>query len=172
LSRAMAGEGTIEDVGALTWMILRHVLPSDSMAVFLADEHGVTLGAQFSAGMHADKLRAQRQATGKGIAGWTFEQMTPSVNIDPTPDFGSAGPAPGLRSSLAIPLVDDEWLVGVLVLYRRAANAYNEADVRLLELLAPRLASAVLDSAPAEHRAAPAKSEPAKHAALKLVKRG
>jgi GAF domain len=169
LSKAMAGEATIEDVGALAWMILREVIPSESMAIFLGDEHGATLGVHYAAGMHADKLRAQRQAAGFGIAGWVFEQIKPAINIDPTPDFVPA-PDHALRSSLAIPLIDDDWLVGVLVLYRKAANAYDAADLRLLELLAPRLASSVLDSAPADPRPAPPLAEtPAP--TLRLVKR-
>jgi GAF domain len=167
LSKALAGEATIEDVGALAWIVLRQVIPSDSMAVFVADEHATMLAAHFAAGLHAETLRTQRQTVGAGIAGWTFEALEPAFNIDPTPDFANA-PEPALHSSLAIALVDDDWVVGVIVLYRKAANAFTDADLRLLELFAPRLASAVLDSRPAEPPQAASLPQPSH---LKLVTR-
>ena len=39
LARAVSGEATIGDVGALTWMMLRQVIPCVSMGIFLHDEN-------------------------------------------------------------------------------------------------------------------------------------
>ena len=38
LARAVAGNASIADVGALAWMTLRSVLPATSMAIFVEDE--------------------------------------------------------------------------------------------------------------------------------------
>ena len=38
LSRALAGDAKLCDVGALLWMLLRQIVPGDAMALFLPDE--------------------------------------------------------------------------------------------------------------------------------------
>ena len=57
---------------------------------------------------------------------------------------------PALRSCLAVPLIEGESLVAVLALYRERPGSFSDDDLRLLELLAPRLASSLLE--PADRR--------------------
>jgi GAF domain-containing protein len=163
LARAFSGSGTIEDAGALAWIVLRQVVPSDAMAIFLPDGEIDGVRAQFAVGLHAEKLRALCQPAGTGVAGWVFAELEPLVNAEAAHDFESPAESP-LRWSIAVPLIDADALAGVLVLYRGFGHAYSEADVRLLELLAPRLASAVLDSAPADY--APPVPKPAPSATV------
>src|SRR5439155_3313937 len=146
LSRAMSGDATIIDVGSLMWMIVRQVLPCESMAIFLVDEQHDEVAVRFAAGAHAHVLRNVTRPTGTGIAGWVAVNAKPAVNADAGLDLGlrAVELSPPLRSCLAVPLMDSEALVAVLALYGDKPGAFSEDDVRLVALLAPRLASALI----------------------------
>jgi putative nucleotidyltransferase with HDIG domain len=151
LSRALSGEARVADVGALLWTILRQVLPSETLAIFLPDPESDDIAIRFAAGTHAPALRGLKRAIGSGIAGWVAVNLRPAVNAEPSLDLGiRAETSPGLRACLAIPLVESETLVAVLALYRSQADAFSEDDVRLVELLAPRLAASLAAALTAE----------------------
>jgi putative nucleotidyltransferase with HDIG domain len=166
LSRAVSGGARIADVGALMWMVIRQVLPCETMAVFLPDERKDHVAVRYAAGGHAAAVRGVSRDTGTGVAGWVAVNRRPAVNADPALDLGPG--APLLRSCLAMPLVDGEALIAVLALYRDKAAAFSEDDVRLIELLAPRLASSLAEAVKTEEVG----SHPAATMApLKLVRR-
>jgi putative nucleotidyltransferase with HDIG domain len=170
LSRAVGGGARVADVGALMWMVVRQVLPCDAMAIFLPDERTDHVTVRYAAGAQAAALRAVSRATGTGVAGWVAVNRRPALNADPSLDLGvgSSGAAPALGSCLAIPLVEGNALIAVLALYREAAAAFSEDNVRLVELLAPRLASSLVEAVKAEAGV----SQPASAVApLKLIKR-
>ena len=156
LSRAIAGEARMADVGALLWTILRQILPCETMAVFAPDVASDELVARFAAGEHTDIIRGLRRDTSAGVVGWAGVNRRLAVNADPSLDLGvrTENLTPALRSCCAIPLVEGEGLVAVLSLYRTAANGFSDDDVRLLELLAPRLATSLRSAAAAGDRQA------------------
>jgi len=164
LSRAVSGAARVADVGALMWMVVRQVLPCEAMAVFLPDERTDHVTVRYAAGGHAPLLRSISRASGTGVAGWVAVNRKPAVNSDPAMDLGLAGAAagPGLRSCLAMPLIDNDALVAVLALYRGQRDGFSDDDVRLIELMAPRLASSLVEAISAERANAPS---------LKLVKK-
>jgi GAF domain-containing protein len=90
-------------------------------------------------------------------------------NGDPSIDLGACAsdPVRPLRSCVAMPLMDGETLVAVLGLYCEAATAFSEDHLRLLELLAPRVASALSGAATATDEGLVA---PPASSFLKLVK--
>jgi putative nucleotidyltransferase with HDIG domain len=153
LSRTLTGEARVADVGALLWTILRQVLPCDTMAIFVPDLEHDEVAVRYAAGTHAAALRGLRRETGQGIAGWCAVNLKPAVNAEPLLDLGPRagyqGDAP--RSCLALPLVQRESLVAVLSLYRGEPNGFSDDNLRLLELLAPRLAASLDTALDAEH---------------------
>ena len=161
LSRAVSGEARIADVGALMWMVVRQVMPCDAMAIFLPDERTDRVTVRYAAGLHSQVLRGISRATGTGIAGWVAVNRKAALNADPALDIGTGGPEIPLRACLAMPLVDADGLLAVLALYREGREAFSEDDVRLVELLSPRLASSLVEAVRQEKANAPA---------LKLVK--
>ena len=170
LSRAVSGGARVADVGALMWMVVRQVLPCDTMAIFLPDERKDHVTVRYAAGAHAPAVRAVSRASGTGVAGWVAVNRRPALNADPALDLGAAASAlaPGLRSALAIPLVEGNTLVAVLALYREGAGAFSDDDVRLVELLAPRLASSLAEAVTFEESS----SQPASvNAPLRFVRR-
>jgi putative nucleotidyltransferase with HDIG domain len=155
LSRAVSGGARLADVGALMWMVVRQVLPCEAMAVFLQDERTDHVTVRYAAGAHAAALRLISRVRGTGVAGWVAVNLKPALNADPALDLGpqTALLAPALRSCLAAPLVEGNSLIAVLAVYREAASAFSEDDARLLELLAPRLASSLAEAVRTEQRA-------------------
>ena len=171
LSRALTGDARVADVGALLWTVLRPVLPCETMAIFMPDEEADEIAIHYAAGAHAAGLRGIRRSRGAGIAGWVAVNLRAAVNADPALDLGyrAADAVPPLRSCLAVPLVEGEALVAVLALYRTERGAFSDDQVRLVELLAPRLATALATAIMAEEILDQPVTAPA---TLTLVRRG
>jgi len=151
LSRALAGDAQLCDVGALLWMLLRQIVPSDGMAIFLPDEAQDHVVIRYAAGVHAAALRGVTRPTAMGIAGWAAVNRRSVLNGEPGLDLGfRADSAPALRSCIVVPLVESDALVAVLALYSTNTFGFTEAHLRLLEVLAPRLANALIDAAIAD----------------------
>ena len=143
LSRALNGGAGVADVGALLSTILRQVLPCDAMAILVPDPASDDVVVRYAIGLYAARLRSIRCPSGSGISGWVAATGKPAVNADPAFDFGygARDALPGLRSCLAIPLATNGALAGVLTLYRAESNAFSDDHVRLLELVAARVAA-------------------------------
>jgi putative nucleotidyltransferase with HDIG domain len=151
LSRALAGDAKLCDVGALLWMLLRQIVPSDAMALFLPDEQQDHVVIRYTAGLHASALRGVKRPTAMGIAGWAAVNRRSVLNAEPALDLGlRAEAAPALRSCIVTPLVESDALVAVLALYSKNAAGFTEDHLRLLEVLGPRLAFALVDAAIAD----------------------
>ncbi|HYT66758.1 MAG TPA: HD domain-containing phosphohydrolase [Vicinamibacterales bacterium] len=169
LSRALTGEARVADVGALLWTVLRQVLPCDTMAIFVPDVETDEVTMRYAAGIHAGAMRGLRRATGEGIAGWCAVNLRPAVNADPSLDLGlRATEFAPLRSCLAVPLIDGEDLVAVLSLHRSQRDGFSEDDVRLVELLAPRVAASFAAAVEGEENIE--QPAPLARQVLKLVK--
>jgi putative nucleotidyltransferase with HDIG domain len=171
LSRALAGDAQLCDVGALLWMLLRQIVPGDAMALFLPDEQHDHVVVRYAAGLHAAALRGVARPTAAGIAGWAAVNRRPVLNAEPALDLGfRAESTPALRSCLVVPLVESDALVAVLALYSKQAVGFTDDHLRLLEVLAPRLAFALVDAAIADEDSQLSQTQsPVPPRSLKLV---
>jgi putative nucleotidyltransferase with HDIG domain len=174
LARAVSGEATIADVGALTWMMLRQVVPCTSMAIFLYEDAVDAVTVQYAGGAHAATLRNTRLTLGAGVAGWSAANRRFVLNADPAMDLGPtvASLSPPLRSSLTVPLLRDNSVVAVLSLYGSSSEAFTDDHARLLSLLAPSLATSIA-ALPKSETWGQAAAEPRRPAVgeLRLLKR-
>jgi putative nucleotidyltransferase with HDIG domain len=145
LARAVSGEAGVADVGALTWMMLRQVVPAVSMSLYIYDDARDVVSVQYAAGAHAVALRGAQMSLGSGVAGWAAAHRRFVLNADPAIDLGPllAGALPALRASLTMPLVHEGALIGVLSLYGSVENAFSDDHARLLTLLSPSLATSI-----------------------------
>jgi putative nucleotidyltransferase with HDIG domain len=173
LARAMSGEATVSDLGALLWMMLRQIVPCHACCLFLPDGRDGLI-AQYAAGDGAAEMRGLRRTIGTGIAGWTAAAHRSALNADPALDFGEGISRCGLVASLTVPLLHQGTLVGVLAVY--ASAPFSDDDERLLALLLPRLALAVA-SLPAnrEHPSLTSRTDPVRPKAvseLRMVRGG
>jgi putative nucleotidyltransferase with HDIG domain len=158
LARAVAGNASLADVGALAWMTLRSVLPAISMALFVDDERQDLLTVAYAAGAHVSTLRRLEKARGGGIAGWVAVNRRGVLNADAALDLGLAAHSlePPLRSSVTVPLIHDGRIAGVLSCYAAVPAGFTEDHLRLLELLAASLGSAIASVDRADAAALPA----------------
>ena len=145
LSRALAGHATAADVGALFWMMLKPVLPCTSMGLFLPNEATDTVVGRYAAGTHAGLIRGLTTTPGDGIVGWVAANRRPAINAEPAVDFGLGvlQMDPPLASSIAVPLMHEGQLLAVLSVYSGTRQGFTEDHARLLELMAPQLASSL-----------------------------
>ena len=145
LAKAVSGQASTADVGALSWMMLKQMLPCCSMGLFVPDEQNDTIVGCFAAGPHATLIRGLCAMPGDGVVGWVAAHCRPAVNAEPALDFGAGASSlePPLQSSLAVPLVHDGALVAVLAVYASKKNAFSEDHMRLLDLLSPKLAASL-----------------------------
>jgi GAF domain-containing protein len=147
LMRALGGNAQLADIGSLVWVLIRQIVPCDAMAFFLPDDTHDHVVARFSAGAHAHALRGVTRPTGTGMAGWVAVHRVPIVNGEPILDLGfRAESSPTLRSTIAVPLVESDALIAVLTLYSKELLAFSDDHLRILELLAPKLAASMVDA--------------------------
>jgi GAF domain-containing protein len=172
LERAVSGEATIGDVGALAWLALRAAVPCTSLAVFLHEPASAALVAGFASGAHTAFLHQRRVTGTSGPVGSAAARRQIVLNGDPARDFGAgcASLDPPIASCAAAPLVYDGALLGVLAVYATTAGAFTGHNQRLLDLLAPSLAtslSAVVETPPS---VPPAPAPRARPTHLRLVR--
>src|SRR5262249_25548513 len=170
LTRALGGTAQLADGGSLLWALIRHVVPCDAMALFLPDESHEHVVIRYAAGAHAHALRGVTRPTPQGVAAWVAVHQTTVLNAEPILDLGfRATSHPALRSSLVTPLADSDAVVAVLALYSKELLSFTDDHVRVIELLAPRLAASMVDAVIADEDSLyPSVSR--KVASLKLVK--
>jgi GAF domain-containing protein len=144
----LPGDGVpLDDVGSMLWVILRQMVPCDTMALFTLNRAGTHTAARYSAGARVDLLDRLIRPVTSGIVGWAAVNRRSVLNAEPTFDLGSrANRAPALRSSIVVPLIDNGHLLAVLALYSKDREAFTGAQVTLLELLGPRLLLSLADT--------------------------
>jgi GAF domain-containing protein len=95
------------------------------------------------------------------------------LNGDPAIDLGPGvlSLSPPLRSSLTIPLVQDNSLVAVVSLYASILEGFTADHARLLTLLAPSLATSIASLGRTSSRAPAAEPRRLASGELRLLKR-
>ncbi len=147
LTRALGGTAQLADIGSLLWVLIRQIVPCDAMALFLPDESHDHVVVRYAAGAHAHALRGVTRPTSQGVAGWVAVHRASLLNAEPILDLGfRATSTPALRSSLVAPLIDSDAVIAVLALYSKDLLAFSDDHSRVIDLLAPRLAAAMVDA--------------------------
>jgi GGDEF domain-containing protein len=97
---------------------------------------------------------------GQGVSGWVAANRRTIVNSDPALDFGDIAPEAmrHLKSCLSAPIVSTTSTLGVITLYSRTVDAFDDADRACVELFAGQLAKISNDSD--EFRAALSPDQP------------
>jgi GAF domain-containing protein len=166
LTRALGGTAQPADVGSLLWALPRQIVPCDAMALFLPDEATIIV-VRFAA---KSTPRARDDAANAEAWPDGSRSIATVLNAEPILDLGfRATSNPALRSSLVTPLVDSDAVIAVLALYSKELLGFNDDHVRVIELLAPRLAGSMIDAVIADEDSLyPAM--PRKVASLRLLK--
>jgi putative nucleotidyltransferase with HDIG domain len=145
LARAAAGEACVADVLALGSSLLADVMPGSTGAWFLPDAAYDRLVVASAFGPAAAALRATSVPVGERLTGWVAARRQPIINSDATLDLGTNVNAvsPPLSRCISVPLLVGDTLVAVLTLYTAAADGFTADHGRLVQIVAPHLASAI-----------------------------
>ena len=137
LARVVSGKPSTADLASLIWSHVRHVVPNASCAFFVSDPASDSVRVRFVAGDAASMLQGLEMKIGERLTGWVAEHQQPMVNSEARLDLGAEAALYRLNYCLALPLVADGQLVGVLSLY--AADAFKEDQAQTLQFVMPHL---------------------------------
>lgn len=145
----MGSDESYRELLQATVEVARAIFKAKASSVFLLDEETDELVFEAVAGEGADTLVGQRFPSSTGVAGWVLVTGEPLVVDDLTTDTRfsreaaeSTGYVP--RGLMAVPLLADEAVLGVLeVLDRPQNSAFSLAEMNLLGLFANQAAIAL-----------------------------
>jgi diguanylate cyclase (GGDEF)-like protein/putative nucleotidyltransferase with HDIG domain len=122
--------------------VLRARIPCESLVFFI--RHANSLNAEFALGWSSVQLSSLEIPLGDGLTGWVAQNLQPVVNGNPAVDPGFlCDPRAPLNAVLSVPLNGPQGLVGVLALYRTKKDSFSRADLQLVTVAAPNIATAL-----------------------------
>ncbi len=136
----------MSDVLALGSSLLADVVPGATGAWYPAGRALTTvLVAVDTFGPAAQVLRGANVALGERLTGWVAANRQPIINSDAALDLDTRVNEinPPLSRCISVPLVAGEALVAVLTLYTAAPDGFTADHGRLIQIVAPHLASAL-----------------------------
>lgn len=136
---------------------MRRGLAADAVALLLTDEAEGELIARAASGLSEEITLGLGIRSGEGMAGQVMAQRQPLI-VDDLSLIAVVSPVlrdSGLRSVVAVPLLSDGRVLGVVYAGSRLLARFAPADALVLELIANRLAGAIrrVQSFEAEHAA-------------------
>jgi sigma-B regulation protein RsbU (phosphoserine phosphatase) len=121
---------------------VRKLIHYDAFGIFLLDPATGTLKTRFSA-RYKQRVEIENIPPGMGITGAAVETKEPVRVADTAVDSRYIASHPNVRSELAVPLMVQDRVVGVLNVESEKINFFTDDHQSLLTLLAPQIASSV-----------------------------
>jgi sigma-B regulation protein RsbU (phosphoserine phosphatase) len=122
--------------------IVRSLISYDAFSILLLDAEQKVLRHRFSA-RYDQRVNLDNIPIGKGITGASAESREPIRVVDTLVDPRYIASHPDIRSELAVPLIVQDRVVGVMDVESERMGYFTEDHTRLLGLLAPQIASSV-----------------------------
>ena len=138
LARIVSGRPTATDVASMIWAHVRHVVPDASCAFFLPEPDRDVVTVRFAAGEASAALQGLEIPVGDRLTGWVAGHRQPIVNSEAQLDLGGEAAFVGVRFCMALPLVHEGQVAGVLSLYSAAPFAEEQSET--LQSVLPHLA--------------------------------
>src|SRR5436309_7954342 len=135
----------VEDLLAALLERVQSLLEVDTVAVLLLDAPAEQLVATAARGIEAEVRQGVRIPLGQGFAGRVAAEKKPVIlpQINHTTVLNPILWEHGIRSLLGVPLLATGSVIGVLHVGTLGARQFTADDVRLLEIVADRVASAI-----------------------------
>ncbi len=121
---------------------IRALIPYHAFSVFLVDNERNVLNNRFSV-RYDQRVKIENIPLGKGITGAAVDSREPVRVLDTAADPRYIASHPGIRSELAVPLIVQDRVVGVLDVESERIGFFTEDHQRTLSLLAQQIASTV-----------------------------
>lgn len=142
LSREFSSILNLDELLTRIASAIRALLPYDAFAVFLVDTANGVLRNHFSVRFD-QRVYIDNIPLGKGLTGAAAESREPVLVRDTNTDPRYIASHPGIRSELAVPLIVQDRVVGVLDVESERVGSFNEDHQRTLVMLAQQIASSV-----------------------------
>ena len=137
LARVVSGRPSSADLASLIWSHVHHVVPNASCAFFVNDHASDAVKVAFVAGDAASLLQGLEIKVGERLTGWVAENQQPIINSDAKLDLGSEASLYKLNYCVALPLMAEGHVAGVLSLY--STESFKEEQSRTLQFVMPHL---------------------------------
>ena len=121
---------------------VRALIHYDAFSILLVDRERQVLRHRFSV-RYDQRVDLDNIPLGKGITGAAAESRQPVRVVNTLQDPRYVAFHPEIRSELAVPLIVQDCVVGVLNLESERIGSFTEEHQRTLSLLAPQVASSV-----------------------------
>jgi GAF domain-containing protein len=135
----------VEDLLAELLERLRGLFEVDTAAVLLLDASSRDLIATAASGIEAEVHQGVHIPVGEGFAGRIAADKKPVIleQVDHTTVVNPILRARGIRALLGVPLLSSGRVIGILHVGTLGARRFTHQDVKLLEVVADRIASAI-----------------------------
>lgn len=145
VSRTVSQTIELDRVLELVFDTLRHEVPFDAAGIFLTRDDGRTLDLAAQRGYSSpDAIRVV--PGGQGIIG-RVQRLLHGALIDDVREHSDYFEArPTTRSEMAVPIVSAGRCIGVVNLESDRAHAYDERSLRIAEMIAAQVASAIANA--------------------------
>jgi CheY-like chemotaxis protein len=124
----------------------KEILKYDTIEIRILSQHESGLLEPLLALGMADaavKRRLYAKQEGNGITGWVAYHAKSYLMEDPTEDIFYIEGIPGAQSSITVPLLYHGKVIGTFNVESKQRNAFNESDLRRLEVYASDVAYAI-----------------------------
>jgi phosphoserine phosphatase RsbU/P len=121
---------------------MRTLINYDAFSILLVDQQQKLLRHRLSV-RHDRRVKIDHVPLGKGITGAAAELRAPVRVNDTTSDPRYIASHPDIRSEVAVPLIMQDRVVGVMDLESDRMGYFTEEHVRTLALLAPQIATSL-----------------------------
>jgi GAF domain-containing protein len=117
-------------------------VPACTFVLYAFDQSCDSIAAVYVEGDEAQRFRGLDMLLGERVSGWVAATRQPILNSDARLDLDEpAREQSVLRSALAVPVEADGRLSGVISLYSRQTNGFDESHRRLAEAAAYAISS-------------------------------
>src|SRR5262245_36320243 len=123
--------------------LTNRIVPYEIFAIFLLDDEGQELYLRFSIGHAPEVVKNLRIKLGEGVTGTAAMERTTVVVDDVLKYPRYIDVVKHARSELAVPLISQNRVVGVLDIESPEPGYFREEQVKLLNLLASQIAIAI-----------------------------
>lgn len=120
--------------------LVRKVIDYEIFAILLLNEKTQDLRIRFQVGYSREVAERTRVKVGDGVSGVAAQLREPVLVGDVTKDPRYISAVPNVRSELAVPLIVNNRLIGIMDIESRQPDYFTEEHTRLLMLIASRMA--------------------------------
>ena len=132
-------DSDVTGLGPTVWPHLSRLRNVAGVAIYRVTDGRDRLSVAYAGGPDAQALAQLDIPVGERLSGWVAATGQSMCNADAALDL--MGAAPHLHCALAVPLKTNDIVAGVVVLYARTNDAFDESTHQLLQSVAPALAA-------------------------------